>query len=190
MPFSGLDCILPVYNVIHEKCPNWQTYLDIGSGTGQWGWVQRTWFEFQDGNFDKKTWKRKIVGIEGFEAYRNPTWELYNYVAIGNAFDMLKEWPKGADPDPRNPFLPRYNLCTMIEVLEHFEKSQGIEMLKMLKDRCDHLIFSYTNSEQGAAFTNEFEVHRSTWTNEDILAIFPNAVMFYPTGVGEFWYVG
>lgn len=174
MPISGWDPIDPIMNRIQSIRP--ESALDIGVGTGQWGFMLRNYLDMRYGRIERKNWKLTLDGIEGFQQYRNPAWDYYDNVVIGDAFDVLRNGGRC------------YDAILMIEVLEHFQKDTGIWVLKKLAEIGRHVFVSYANMEQGAFMGNSFEVHRSVWTDEEILTLLPNAEVIHKTGVGKFFY--
>ena len=65
--------------------------------------------------------------------------------------------------------LETYDLAIFGDVIEHFEKEKGHEVLKKLFEHTDNIIISTPNGflPQGAWADNEREVHKSGWTIED-----------------------
>lgn len=184
MPISGWDPIHPVMATIQGIDPK-RAVLDVGIGTGQWGFLVRNYHDMRYGRFDKSQWSLQILGLEGCSRYHNPAWQFYSHVVVGEASAEIEELALNQSYRAYKQF----EIAIMIEVLEHFEKEKGKDVLRDLAKISDHLIFSYANMEQGAAHGNEYEVHRSTWTDEEIREIFPNAVQIYETGVGKFYHV-
>lgn len=185
MPISGWDPVFPVMQTIQGIDP--KSVLDVGIGTGQWGFLVRNYHDMRYGRFQKGQWQTQIVGIEVCDLYRNPAWDLYSMIVVKEASAILEGYKDHAE---KSGFLAKsFDVGIMIEVLEHFDKEKGTEVLKNLASACKHIIFSYANMEQGAAHGNEFEVHRSTWTDEEIKQIFPQARQIYETGVGKFYHV-
>lgn len=176
-PISGWDPVFGVMQTIQGIDP--KSVLDVGIGTGQWGFLVRNYHDLRYGHFDRSQWSTYILGLEGCEKYRNPGWDLYNHVQIGEAAAAIEEMIGEYE----------FDVAVMIEVLEHFDKAKGVQVLKNLAQISKNIIFSYANMEQGAAYGNEYEIHRSTWTDDEIKAIFPQARQIYETGVGKFYHV-
>lgn len=149
MPTSDPILITPVCKEILALQP--KSVLDIGIGFGKFGALAR---EYTD------VWNRRTVnttvihGIEIFEKYGNPNWDHYDMVLVGDVIKLL-------------PTLGAYDLILLIEILEHLKKEEGLELLDMCFNKCKMLLFSYSNSPQGAAFGNVNEIHLSTWKDED-----------------------
>jgi hypothetical protein len=65
--------------------------------------------------------------------------------------------------------MPHYDLVVMVDVFEHLDKEAGKELINDVMQRADHFIISVpaTWSAQGAAYGNEYEVHKSQWSYEE-----------------------
>lgn len=175
MPISGWDPIDPIMNRLQRIDP--RSVLDVGIGTGQWGFMVRNYWDFRHNRFYPKDWQVRLTGIEGFANYRNPAWDLYSSVLIGDASQLIPS------------LYMKYDVAIMIEVLEHFSKEAGYKVLKDLCCKSKHLFISYANSEQGAWGGNDYEIHRACWTDQEILELLPRAVRIHQTSVGSFFYV-
>jgi 2-polyprenyl-3-methyl-5-hydroxy-6-metoxy-1,4-benzoquinol methylase len=155
MPTSDPLLLTPVAREILSLQP--LSVLDVGIGNGKWGVLAR---EYTDVwlRRERENYAVMIDGIEIFEKYRNVNWVNYNHIHIGHVTDIL-------------PRLKSYDLIIFIEVLEHIEKTEALELLDMCRSKCKLLIFSYTNCPQGIAFGNVNETHISTWAESDF--VFP-----------------
>ena len=99
----------------------------------------------------------RLVGVEAFESYKNPMWDLYDRMYVTTIEDYLKTTDEFFD------------VIVMTDVLEHFEVSEGVYVLSALKKRLNPkgALFISTPSvwiEQGAAHGNVYETHKSLWT--------------------------
>ena len=155
MPTSDPLLLTPIAREILSLQP--LSVLDVGIGNGKWGVLAR---EYTDVwlRRERENYAVMIDGIEIFEKYRNANWVNYNHIHIGHVTDIL-------------PRLKSYDLIIFIEVLEHIEKTEALELLDMCRSKCKLLIFSYTNCPQGPAFGNVNETHVSTWVESDF--VFP-----------------
>jgi hypothetical protein len=132
--------------------------LDVGIGMGFYGAVVRQWLD--EG---VRPWRTRLVGVEGFAAYRSPCWDLYDEVVLSSIERFLET---NAD---------LWDAILLLDVLEHFEHAQGEEILSKLRRRLSPggRFFVGTPAvwmDQGAAYGNEFERHRSLWTADDLRA--------------------
>jgi len=177
MPFSCYEYIPPVLKKLYEIEPELTTVLDVGIGYGQWGALTRFHTDLYRQRIEQKDWKLKIRGIEGFLKYRNPFWDHYNSVEIGEACALLKKDTQ------------YYDLGFIVEVLEHLEKPQALGALDWMVAHCKHLFFSYSNLEQGAWGGNDYEIHRSKWTKNEILSRHSNAGVLFDSPMNVLWYL-
>jgi len=151
MPTSHPMLITPVATQILQLQP--KSVLDIGVGFGKWGSLSREYTDVWNQR-EVKDYETRIDGIEIFPNYRNPNWINYDEIHMGDAQQIL-------------PTLESYDLILFLAVLEHIEKAEALEFLDVCRSKCKTLIFSYTNTAQGAAFGNANETHLSTWAPED-----------------------
>lgn len=133
--------------------------LDLGIGMGFYGAAIRQWLDF--GISIRRTY---LAGVEGFPEYRNPCWDLYDAV-----FEMTIEEFLAWDTYVWDAIL-------IMDVIEHFEKQQGIQVIKQAKERIakDGKLYVGTPAvfiEQGAEYGNELETHRSLWSKDDFVSL-------------------
>jgi hypothetical protein len=153
MPTSKPEIITPVAKKIMDLNP--LSVIDIGVGHGKWGFLSREYTDIWNWRHYKEEWKARIDGIEIFEKYRNKVWDYaYNNIYIGDARDVLKT-------------LPQYELCVMIDVLEHFKKEDGINLVSQILEKSKNAIISYSNCPQGSVRGNDHEEHLSEWDQSD-----------------------
>lgn len=139
--------VLMFINILKPK-----KLLDIGIGFGKYGFLAREYLEFWDGRSKYNDWQHQIDGIEVFEGYITPANNfIYDEIFIGNAIDIL---PKFNDAC--------YDLVLLIDVLEHFDKDDGIKILQeCIRCSANTLISIPLNMQkQGAIFGNVYETHR------------------------------
>ena len=167
MPVSNYLQISPIMDKIVNLHPS--TMLDVGCGLGIYGALSRVFLE-EDNLYDrtdppwnkKENWNVKIDGIEGFEKYITDLHRhVYNDILIGNALEIfggLKE--------------RSYDLVIAIDILEHFEKEEGIRFIRELQ-RIGRTILVATPATfiEQIEPINPLEDHRSLWTKEDLLAL-------------------
>lgn len=138
-----------------------KSVLDLGVGFGFYGVSVRNFLDYGVKPF--KTW---LAGIEGFESYRNPCWDVYDKIEIGRIqdIDFLSLLP---------PSKEKWACIMMSDVLEHFEKEEGIAQIDRAKSalaRGGILIISTPGrfGPQGAAHGNVLERHRSLFISKDL----------------------
>ena len=133
-----------------------RSVLDLGIGMGFYGAVVRQWL---DGGM--QPWRTRLLGVEGFPAYRSPCWDMYDEVVESSIERFLET---NAD---------RWDAILLLDVLEHFEHAQGVTIVRELCRRRSPggRLFVGTPAvwmDQGAAHGNELERHRSLWTSDDL----------------------
>lgn len=160
MPIGCVSVVPEVVALLSSKQPAPQKILDAGIGFGFYGAAIRQWLDS-----GVKPWRTYLLGIEGFAAYKSPCWDLYNYVHAGLT---IQEYLDSAMSEK-----DRFDAILLNDVLEHFDKGQGRDVLLQLTQKLfpgGQLVVSTPAVfiEQGAAYGNELEVHRSLWDADDL----------------------
>jgi 2-polyprenyl-3-methyl-5-hydroxy-6-metoxy-1,4-benzoquinol methylase len=154
MPTCDPVLLTPICQEIARLQP--KTVLDIGVGSGKWGFLTREYTDIWNERYDKKTWKTVIDGVDIFPNYKNPIWKhYYNRVYIDDINNIID-------------LLTSYDLIIFTEVLEHIEKDKALILLNKVMQKGKNVIFSYTNSVQGSYNGNENECHISNWSYNDV----------------------
>lgn len=157
MPVGSFSLIKHFADQLQKHRP--KTVLDLGIGYGLFGAIVREYLD--DG---VQPWKTKLMGVEGFEEYRTPQWGVYDDVIIGD----IKHYVNGRLTGHNNYPLPTYDFILLSDVLEHFEKEEGRNLIYDIIDRlnCGGVLLIGTPGvfcEQGAVHGNEYERHKSLW---------------------------
>ena len=123
---------------------------------GFYGAVVRQWLDL-----GVRPWRTKLVGVEGFAGYRNPCWELYDKVIVSPIEEYLGRTTE------------TWDAILLLDVLEHFPHAEGEEILAAARGRLSPVGQFFVGTpavwmEQGAAYGNELERHRSLWTAEEL----------------------
>jgi hypothetical protein len=129
--------------------------LDVGVGVGKWGFLVREALDFIDGREQRETWKVTIDGIDAL-SYDSPLLEwVYDEVRICDVLDVADE-------------IAGYDLVVIGDVIEHFEKSDGLRLLRTLLTRNRNVLvttpFDFFDQEVEG---NPYQRHRSHWTIDD-----------------------
>jgi Methyltransferase domain len=129
--------------------------LDIGVGYGKWGLLVREALDFIDGRFQRDEWKVTIDGIDAHR-YDSPLLDwVYDDVRICDVLDVADK-------------LAGYDLVLMGDVIEHFEKEDGMRLLTVLLAHNRNVLLTtplfYFDQEME---DNPYERHRSHWTMAD-----------------------
>jgi len=96
---------------------------------GGWGVVIREYLEFWYGRLERHEWQVRVEGVEIFERYRNPLWEVYDRVHVGDAVAFLE----GGS---------RFDVALCCDVIEHFRKDAGRRLLDAMLDSCDTVVLT------------------------------------------------
>lgn len=129
--------------------------LDIGFGFGKWGFLLREALDFIDGRVAREDWAVTIDGIDARENGSPLEGWVYDDVQIGDIRELIDD-------------LKPYDLVVMGDVIEHFDKAEGISLLHTLlaKHRNVLLTTPYAFFEQEIE-GNPYQRHRSHWTIND-----------------------
>jgi hypothetical protein len=149
MPSSAIENVPPIANEIHRLQP--KSIVDLGIGFGLYGAVTRQILDGIWGRCRSEQWQANIIGVEIWEAYRNPCWQTYNAVSIG---------------DYRTFPVRGWDLVLMIDSLEHLEPEEGRCFLAGLVERNKHIIVSVPNGPMPQAdpvYGNAYERHLTTF---------------------------
>jgi len=153
MPSSVVSQISTIMQIVMASRP--RSVLDIGVGFGKYGFLCREYLELWDGREKYGQWQHRIDGIEAFAEYVLPLHNMiYDNLYVGDARDIL---PK---------LTTKYGLILLIDVIEHFTLEEGQKLLDICQQMSDACLVStpLACSDQGEAFGNPYETHRSQWT--------------------------
>jgi len=156
MPTSWYQATSVLLEKIMMERPS--SVLDVGVGFGKYGVLLREALDIPYERYDKRQWAARIDGIEAFRGYRNP---LHEYVYDNVTYKPVSECLDG---------LGIYDVVLMIDILEHFTKEQGMELLErlLIHTRKALIISTPINPEpQEEYIGNSFEAHLSRWTPVD-----------------------
>lgn len=174
MPIGCVSLVAPIIADLTSRPVRPRKILDAGIGFGFWGAAIRQWLDsgyterrkkMHDGTGDPSSlpaWPTYLMGIEGFAKYRNPTWGLYDHIHQMTIEEYLGTFKTD-----------RFDAILLLDVLEHFQKAEGHMILQELKQRLEPGGTLYVGTpgvwiEQGAAYGNDLERHRSMWRARDL----------------------
>ena len=134
--------------------------LDVGVGFGRWGILFREFLEiWEHSKYDGK-WERVIDGVEIYPDYIKDYHKyFYSNIYRQDALEFLRSTDK------------RYELINFGDVIEHFEKKQGEEILKLALEKGKYVLATIPIGKhwpQGPT-ENPYEEHKSVWYNRDFL---------------------
>ena len=161
MPSSRPNIIPTVIHLVRQLKP--ASILDVGVGFGKWGHLFREYTDILEAEHDparyqRKNWRVRIDGIEAHESYLTEMHRyLYNRIYMGDAGSLMK-------------MLPNYDLIFLGDIIEHFEKTAGMELLRDAFARANKSVIISTpkfETHQPDLCGNELERHRSLWAEPD-----------------------
>lgn len=177
MPSSQHYHISKIMDIIIHISP--MSILDIGTGFGKYGVLCREYLELWDGRHNYSEFLRRIDGVEVFGDYITPLHKfVYNNIYISDIMEVLDKIES------------RYDLVLLIDVLEHFDKHQGENLLHKILHKNGGVLISTPKkpSSQKDVFNNVYETHRSKWTKNDLSSLAPN--LFINDRVSHIAYLG
>ncbi|MBI3853884.1 MAG: class I SAM-dependent methyltransferase [Verrucomicrobia bacterium] len=161
MPSSRPNTIPTVIHLIRQFNP--KSILDVGVGFGKWGHLFREYTDINEAEKDparyqRRNWRVRIDGIEGHADYLTPMHRyLYNNIFVGDARALMKK-------------LPPYDLVFIGDVIEHFTKPAGFQLLRAALKKARKAVIVTTpkyETWQEDLCGNELERHRSLWAAKD-----------------------
>jgi hypothetical protein len=138
-----------------------RTVADLGVGFGKLGALLREYLDvFCAENYGREHWKTLITGVEIHEPYIMAHQQaIYDRIYI---MDVLKFMRDMGDA--------RYDLIVCCDVLEHFQREEGEELLRLMRQKSKTAILTVPIGprwKQGAVFENEHEAHLAVWEESD-----------------------
>jgi hypothetical protein len=155
MPTSSYNNIPPILAEVRRLQP--KSILDLGIGWGKYGMLCREYLEVPEGRYLREQWQLKMIGVEGFPAYRTSAWGFYDEIRIENFSEHFESY-KGFD------------IVLMLDSLEHLDKETGLRILDALRKNNKAVIVSVPEGEssQESWCGNDLERHLSTWTADEL----------------------
>jgi SAM-dependent methyltransferase len=156
MPIGSLSIFPEIIRLTILNNP--KKILEVGIGYGINGAGIRNWY-----NSDVKKRETLLIGIEAWDDYCNPLWDLYDSV-IREPIQNVKK------------LTYKFDVIIMTDVLEHFTDEDALLVIDKLKSWLtpNGVILISTPAiwiPQEAWEGNEYETHRSFWTREKLEAL-------------------
>jgi SAM-dependent methyltransferase len=156
MPIGSLSIFPEIIRLTILNAP--KKILEVGIGYGINGAGIRNWY-----NSDVVKKKTTLIGIEPWDNYCNPLWDLYDSV-IREPIQNVKK------------LTYKFDVIIMTDVLEHFTDEDALQVIDKLKSWLtpNGVILISTPAiwiPQEAWEGNEYETHRSFWTREKLEAL-------------------
>jgi len=156
MPTSWYQAVTCILDKVMEERPG--SILDIGVGFGKYGVLLRETLDIPYYRYAKESWQARIDGVEAFEYYKNP---IHEYI-----YDQIYYQPIEECIDS----LGKYDVILMIDILEHFEKETGKELLQKIVSHANKAVIISTPikpAKQDEYLGNTYEAHKSKWQVKD-----------------------
>ena len=160
MPIGSYSSFRDIMRQVLMHKPS--TVLDLGIGHGINGAGIRNWLNVGI----KKNYKQTLlIGVEGFSEYRSPLWSCYDFVHEITIQEYFRQ------------SIVCHDCIIMTDVLEHFDKDEGNAIItEIINNRLNPggILLISTPAvwiEQGAAYGNELETHRSLWHFTDFIGM-------------------
>ncbi len=153
MPSSYIENIPPIMKCIERMAP--KSVLDVGTGFGKMAFLIRE-------RVDSFTWEMTIDGVEVWPEYlermakdNGTIWSPYDRLYFQDFNEVTTS--------------SCYDVVLMIDVLEHFTFHDGLDALKKACLMSKAVLISTPQGYlQGAVGGNEYETHRSEWTESTL----------------------
>ena len=160
MPSSRYDLIPKVLDLVTTWKP--ESICDLGIGYGKYGMLFREYLDIWDVESPYGKRKLKLYGVEVFEEYDNPIWQIYDKIFTKDVLSIL----------PILSQLGKFDLLFLGDVIEHFTKEEGKRILSEIEYDKLIIITPKVVSTQEAVYGNSFETHKSSWSKEDFPEMF------------------
>ena len=154
---GGLQSVELVVALILKLKP--ESFLDIGIGSGKWGFLFREYTDIWHGRTLTCQWKSQIDGIEIFSPIvQDYQRAMYSRVFVGNAYTLVDE-------------LHSYDFIWAFDLLSAFEKQKGFEMIRKSREKTGILMAVWQTLDEKnplkSISNNPFDAKVSSWSLDD-----------------------
>lgn len=141
------------YNIGLVRKIDPQSILDLGTGFGRWGILFREFLDIWDEWKYDGSWVRKIDGVEIFPGYLKDYHKyFYNNIFEEDALQFMRKLDT------------RYDLINCGDIIEHFEKKDGEELVKLCMEKSKYVLITVPIGRhwtQEGTVDNPCEAHKS-----------------------------
>ena len=121
MPTSWIENIPIIVKGVLAIKP--ERILDLGMGSGKYGFLIREQTDFFNNRVSPDSWKVTIDGVEAYKGYINTHQRaVYNKIFCSEAITFLKGYNA-----------EEYDCALAIDIIEHFSPLEGIEFVKIVR---------------------------------------------------------
>jgi hypothetical protein len=175
MQNDALKTVELVVQIILKLQP--ESFLDIGVGSGKWGFLFREYTDLWNGRIAKKQWKSRVDGIEIYtpllQDYQRA---VYGRIYEGNAFTLIEE-------------LHSYDFVWVFDLLAAFEKNKGFDLLKKAKEKTGMLLAVWQSLDEKVPVVsptgNPYDARVSSWSLKDFYTAGFHYYKIYPEDSGR-----
>ena len=152
MPSGPLVASRLIVNTVLATAP--KRVLDLGMGTGKYGFLIREQSDLAGGRVDRETWQMRIDGVEGYEAYiGGHQHAIYDSITISDIVEFLSRADSGS-----------YDIALALDVVEHFTPNDAIAFVNDALRVSTYVLISTPKGFYAKCdAANELETHRSWW---------------------------
>jgi hypothetical protein len=147
MPSGPLEGVPLLVNVLLATSP--RRILDLGMGTGKWGFLLREQHDLTQGR-----WELRIDGVEGYEPYIHEHQRaIYDAIVVSDVREYVAECGAG-----------EYDIALVLDLIEHFPPAIAREFISDTL-RVAHVVAIATPKRfyPQTEHPNELEHHKSWW---------------------------
>lgn len=140
-----------------------QSVLDVGVGFGKYGFLVREYLDIYNYRIPREEWRIRLDGVEGYEPYLMPHQRyLYDKLYVGDACSVIDT-------------LGEYEMIIAGDMIEHQEKARALALLEKLQQHAQKWVLISIplgrSWPQDAYRDNQYDEHRSDWTEEELRAM-------------------
>lgn len=145
--------------------------LDVGCGFGRWGFLCREFLDVWNGRVFRRDWQVQLIGVDAYESnLKDHHRLLYDEV---HGMEVERFLAERSD---------RFDLTILGDVLEHFPKLAGLELLRQCMERSSYVLLILpigSHWPQQAIYGNPYERHLGVWEDTDVLRLEPLVACSY-----------
>lgn len=159
MPTSTWRAISPILEIILDLDPRPTRILDLGIGTGKYGFLLREYLRYWDDHLHTSQGQLTMDGVEVFPEYVTDLQKkIYDQILIGDIVEVLPTLKSDA-----------YDLILLLDVIEHLDQATGERVVRECQ-RVGAVVIVSTPQvfvPQPGKWDNAREEHLSVWNAQD-----------------------
>jgi hypothetical protein len=153
---SPLYAAASVVETVASLAP--RSVLDLGCGTGKFGFLLRERFDLSQGRVHRDEWALRIDGVEGFTPYISEMHRLiYNEVFAQDIRTFVSSPGR------------HYDLVLLLDVIEHFSAESAQSIVSEVMNFTNSLLITTPPGYYSqVGHRNDLETHLSWWPATDL----------------------